>query len=67
MSSSFFASHLGQWVLRTDPCDSAPRTFYIPNDYKWVQYLHDLQTVGVKFAPLLVIHSSESTCVSCEG
>ena len=68
MSASFFTSHLDQWVMRTDVGDSKARTFYIPNNHKWVEYLHGLQESGTKFAPIIKIHKAgDSTCVSCEG
>jgi len=73
MSQDFFFSRLGTWILRTDPNDDKARTYFLskPEDpakeYDYVSYYHSLQDIGVKFAPLLVIHSSESKCVSCEG
>ena len=62
MSQDFFSSHLGSWVWRTLPNEN-PRPFFIPNDYRYVSYLHGLQDVGVKFAK----YSTNGVCVACEA
>jgi hypothetical protein len=64
MSQSFFAANLGKWVMRKLP-RAKSRTFFIPNDHKWVAYLHGLQASGVEFSPLPTVIGS--TCTACEG
>ncbi len=73
MSTDFFLSRLGTWVLRTDKCDDKPRKYLLikpenpAKEFDYVRYYHSLQAIGTKFAPIVNIHRNLQECESCSA
>lgn len=68
MPMSWFQEHLGSWVLRKDPVDSEFRTYQIPENPKCVPYFHELQNIGIKFKPFLLVHKApQEECEACSA
>lgn len=67
MPMDFFQANLGNWVLRKDPVDADYRTYLMPENPKAVTLFHSLQEHGIRFKPMLRIHSGPIECESCSA
>lgn len=60
MSQNQFTSAIGGYILRgTNP-------IYVKN-YEMAMALFKIQDENYKFTPVVQVHKSDNTCVSCEG
>lgn len=56
---------IGQTVKRFSP--TGQESIFTIDTYEQLEYLRDLQAEGYTYEVMPTVHSSDNTCVACEG
>lgn len=65
MPKSEFVNRIGKEIIRISP--TGIETSVLIKNYEVATYLHDLISYGYTYRTPVTVHTSESTCVACEG